>query len=89
MTLRQTRGEPYHPRSMPSRKQAVTTSSGRKQNASGARRKIPVAVLGGTGTVGQRFVQLLEGHPWFEIVEILEALVSLQAPSAEVRQLHA
>jgi aspartate-semialdehyde dehydrogenase len=56
---------------MPSRKQAVTTSSGRKQNASGARRKIPVAVLGGTGTVGQRFVQLLEGHPWFEIVEIL------------------
>jgi len=71
MTLRQTRGEPYHPRSMPSRKQAVTTSSGRKQNASGARRKIPVAVLGGTGTVGQRFVQLLEGHPWFEIVEIL------------------
>ena len=71
MTLRQTRGEPYHSRSMPSRKQAVTTSSGRKQNASGARRKIPVAVLGGTGTVGQRFVQLLEGHPWFEIVEIL------------------
>jgi aspartate-semialdehyde dehydrogenase len=71
MTLRQTRGEPYHPRSMPSRKRAVTTSSGRKQNASGARRKIPVAVLGGTGTVGQRFVQLLEGHPWFEIVEIL------------------
>ena len=71
MTLRQTRGEPYHPRSMPSRKRAVTTSSGRKQNASGARRKIPVAVLGGTGTVGQRFVQLLEGHPWFEIIEIL------------------
>ena len=71
MTLRQTRGEPYHSRSMPSRKQAVTTSSGRKQNASGAPRKIPVAVLGGTGTVGQRFVQLLEGHPWFEIVEIL------------------
>ena len=71
MTLRQTRGEPYHSRSMPSRKRAVTTSSGRKQNASGARRKIPVAVLGGTGTVGQRFVQLLEGHPWFEIVEIL------------------
>jgi aspartate-semialdehyde dehydrogenase len=35
------------------------------------RGRIPVAVLGGTGTVGQRFVQLLEGHPWFEIVEVL------------------
>lgn len=28
---------------------------------------IKVAVLGATGTVGQRFVQLLQGHPWFEI----------------------
>lgn len=30
--------------------------------------KIPVAILGATGGVGQRFVQLLENHPWFEIV---------------------
>ena len=29
--------------------------------------KIPVAVLGATGAVGQRFVQLLADHPWFEI----------------------
>jgi aspartate-semialdehyde dehydrogenase len=29
--------------------------------------KIPVAVLGATGAVGQRFVQLLAEHPWFEI----------------------
>lgn len=29
--------------------------------------RIPVAVLGATGTVGQRFVQLLEAHPWFEL----------------------
>lgn len=29
--------------------------------------KIPVAVIGVTGVVGQRFVQLLEGHPWFEL----------------------
>jgi aspartate-semialdehyde dehydrogenase len=28
--------------------------------------KIKVGVLGATGSVGQRFVQLLEGHPWFE-----------------------
>ena len=30
--------------------------------------RIPVGVLGATGTVGQRFIQLLENHPWFEIV---------------------
>jgi len=29
--------------------------------------KIPVGVLGATGAVGQRFVQLLDGHPWFEV----------------------
>lgn len=29
--------------------------------------KIKVAVLGATGIVGQRFVQLLSNHPWFEI----------------------
>ena len=32
--------------------------------------RIPVAVLGATGTVGQRFVSLLGGHPWFELVEV-------------------
>jgi len=31
--------------------------------------KIPVAVLGATGSVGQRFVQLLEHHPWFRLHE--------------------
>jgi aspartate-semialdehyde dehydrogenase len=29
--------------------------------------KIPVAVLAATGSVGQRFVQLLADHPWFEL----------------------
>jgi aspartate-semialdehyde dehydrogenase len=29
--------------------------------------KIPVGVLGATGIVGQRFIQLLEHHPWFEV----------------------
>jgi aspartate-semialdehyde dehydrogenase len=32
--------------------------------------RIPVAVLGSTGAVGQRFVQLLEKHPWFEVVAL-------------------
>lgn len=31
-------------------------------------RKIPVGILGATGMVGQRFVTLLENHPWFEVV---------------------
>ncbi|MDD1743854.1 MAG: aspartate-semialdehyde dehydrogenase [Methanomassiliicoccales archaeon] len=30
-------------------------------------KKMQVAVLGATGIIGQRFVQLLEDHPWFEI----------------------
>ena len=30
-------------------------------------KKTPVGILGATGVVGQRFVQLLEHHPWFEI----------------------
>ena len=29
--------------------------------------KIPVGILGATGIVGQRFVQMLEHHPWFEV----------------------
>src|SRR5512145_1601462 len=32
--------------------------------------KIPVAVLGATGTVGQRFIQLLDNHPWFEVATL-------------------
>ena len=32
--------------------------------------KIPVGVLGATGAVGQRFIQLLEDHPWFEVAEL-------------------
>jgi len=32
--------------------------------------KIPVAVLGATGAVGQHFVRLLADHPWFEIVAL-------------------
>ena len=32
--------------------------------------KIPVGILGATGMVGQRFIQLLENHPWFEVAWI-------------------
>lgn len=32
--------------------------------------KLRVGIIGGTGMVGQRFIALLENHPWFEVVSI-------------------
>jgi aspartate-semialdehyde dehydrogenase len=32
--------------------------------------KTPVAILGATGSVGQKFIELLSDHPWFEITEL-------------------
>lgn len=32
--------------------------------------KLKVGILGGTGMVGQRFIAILENHPWFEVKEI-------------------
>jgi len=33
--------------------------------------KIPVAILGATGIVGQRFIEMLADHPWFEITALV------------------
>jgi aspartate-semialdehyde dehydrogenase len=33
-------------------------------------KKLKVGILGGTGMVGQRFIALLENHPWFEVTTI-------------------
>lgn len=33
-------------------------------------RKLKVGIVGGTGMVGQRFVELLDQHPWFEVTAI-------------------
>ncbi len=33
-------------------------------------KKIKVAILGATGSVGQKFIELLKDHPWFEIEEV-------------------
>lgn len=30
-------------------------------------KKLPIGILGATGMVGQRYIQLLENHPWFEV----------------------
>ena len=32
--------------------------------------KLRVGILGGTGMVGQRFISLLDNHPWFEVVTV-------------------
>ena len=32
--------------------------------------KIPVGILGATGSVGQKFIELLSNHPWFQIAEL-------------------
>ena len=35
--------------------------------------KLRVGILGATGMVGQRFISLLENHPWFEVVTVQQA----------------
>jgi aspartate-semialdehyde dehydrogenase len=45
--------------------------------------KIPAAILGATGAVGQRFVQLLADHPWFEITALAASERSAGQPFSE------
>lgn len=45
--------------------------------------KIPVAVLGATGSVGQRFVALLAEHPWFEVAALTASERSAGRPYGE------
>lgn len=51
--------------------------------ASGSRSRIPVAVLGATGAVGQMFVRLLARHPWFALVELAASDRSAGRPYGE------
>ena len=32
--------------------------------------RMKVSILGATGMVGQKFVQLLQNHPWFDLVDL-------------------
>ena len=38
--------------------------------------KLKAGVVGGTGMVGQRFIALLENHPWFEVTSIAASAAS-------------
>lgn len=49
-------------------------------------KKIKVGILGATGMVGQRFVQLLEGHPWFQVTEMAASERSAGKNYAEVME---
>jgi len=46
--------------------------------------RLPVAILGATGTVGQKFIRLLEAHPWFEVASIAASERSAGRPYGEV-----
>ena len=48
--------------------------------------RIPVAVLGATGMVGQRFIELLQGHAWFELVALAASEQREGRPYGEVAQ---
>jgi aspartate-semialdehyde dehydrogenase len=45
--------------------------------------KYPIGILGATGMVGQRYIQLLENHPWFEVAWIAASDRSSGKPYAE------
>jgi aspartate-semialdehyde dehydrogenase len=47
------------------------------------RQRLPVAVLGATGAVGQTFVRLLADHPWFELRELAASERSAGRPYRE------
>lgn len=51
-----------------------------------SRSRIPAAVLGATGVVGQRLVALLANHPWFELVGVAASDRSAGRPYGEVVQ---
>jgi aspartate-semialdehyde dehydrogenase len=46
-------------------------------------RRVPVAVLGATGTVGQKFIRLLADHPWFEVTAVAASSASAGRTYAE------
>lgn len=45
--------------------------------------QIPVALLGATGSVGQRFISLLDNHPWFKVTALAGSDKSIGQPYSE------
>ncbi len=61
------------------------------------KQKIPVAILGATGSVGQKFIEILCDHPWFEIKSLAASsnsagkkygsLVPLKIPGSKFKEI--
>jgi aspartate-semialdehyde dehydrogenase len=47
-------------------------------------KKIPIAILGATGAVGQRMIALLANHPWFEIAALTGSDRTIGRPYGEL-----
>lgn len=50
------------------------------------RRRIPVGILGATGSVGQKLISLLDGHPWFDVTAVCASEKSSQKTYKEATQ---
>ena len=50
--------------------------------------RLPVGILGATGTVGQRLVSLLSDHPWFEVTTVMASERSVGKPYGEAAAWH-
>ncbi len=46
-------------------------------------KKLRVGILGATGMVGQQYISLLEGHPWFEVAHVIASRSSVGKKYAE------
>ena len=46
-------------------------------------KKTPAIILGATGAVGQRLLQLLDGHPWFDVVGVAASEKSAGKPYSD------
>src|SRR4051795_2924288 len=75
-------GGPHQPRAhseggSAARSGALRAAGLRSPEASAAvSGRIPVTILGATGTVGQKFVRLLADHPWFEVAAVAASSAS-------------
>jgi aspartate-semialdehyde dehydrogenase len=58
-------------------------TSAQPRQTGGPKKRIPVAVLGATGAVGQTFIRLLANHPWLELAELAASERSAGKPYHE------
>src|SRR6476661_1771800 len=83
-------GGAHQPRAHPQSRSAARRRSlraagvGFARAGTGMSEKIPVAILGATGTVGQKFVRLLAEHPWFEVAAVAASSASTGKRYGEV-----